>query len=380
MPAALARDLPQKSSILSDRRWSGQRYGNRLPPWPATSLATNNVMLNHFNASPRSEPEAARGSPARTKGTLWPSTRSLKYKYLIGFATLHTLALFAASPWLFSWVGVVMMFITGHISGMWGIVIGYHRLLCHKSFCVPKWVERTLATCALCTLQETPARWVAWHRAHHCHSDRHADPHSPREGIFWAHLLWLVRGTHEEDRERFSTTFYAPDILRDPYYRWIESLPMPSLLFYIAHTVAVIALMATAFVGLYGPTTEAVRMTLSALVWGVFVRTVIVWHITWSVNSLAHVFGYRNFDTPDASRNNWLVALLASGEGWHNNHHADPSSATVRVRWWEFDLAYSAISLLAFLGIASDVVLPRHLRRAEQINRPESLQERTTGA
>ena len=98
-------------------------------------------------------------------------------------------------------------------------------------------------------------------------------------------------------------------------------------------------------------------------VWGVFLRTVIVWHITWSVNSLSHLFGYRNYETGEHSRNNWFVAILTSGEGWHNNHHADPDSASNAHRWWEFDLIYLAIVALERLGLATDVIRPRRVRK-----------------
>ena len=107
----------------------------------------------------------------------------------------------------------------------------------------------------------------------------------------------------------------------------------------------------------------AVPLAVSLVVWGVFVRIVAVWHITWSVNSLAHLFGYRNYETGEGSRNNWLVALLTVGEGWHNNHHEDPTSASLQHRWWEIDVSYYEIRLLGALGLAWDIVTPRHLRR-----------------
>jgi len=319
-------------------------------------------MPSPFNARPLRNPEAALTKVACRDATQALNIEGLKYDYILVYTFMHVVALLAVLPWLFSWTAVIVMLISVHIFGMWGIVIGYHRLLSHRSFRVPTWLERTLATCALCTLQRTPARWVAWHRAHHRYSDRHEDPHTPLAGTLWAHVLWLVRGTHDGDDQWFSTETYAHDILRDPYYRWVEGLPSASLVFFLAHGAMIAVITGASFVFLYGPTDEAGRMTLSVLLWGVVVRTIVVWHVTWSVNSITHTFGYRNFDTPDASRNNWLVALLACGEGWHNNHHADPSSATLRVRWWEFDLAFAAIAMLARLGLASDVVQPRHIR------------------
>lgn len=282
--------------------------------------------------------------------------------YVGSFVLLHALAALAFVPWLFSWTGVVAMVAGIVVFGQLAITIGYHRLLSHRSFHTPKWLERTLATLAMCSGQETPARWVAWHRVHHLHSDHREDPHTPLVSFFWSHVNWLVY----EKRDNLQTFSlydrYARDILRDPYYLWIEKIPLASCVFFVGHAVLFALVGGAVFLAIHGPTAEALRATLSLLVWGVAVRTVAVWHITWSVNSLTHLFGYRNFETPDGSRNNWLVTILTSGEGWHNNHHADPASASTQVRWWEFDLNYRVIRLLGRLGLATNVVPPRHVR------------------
>jgi stearoyl-CoA desaturase (delta-9 desaturase) len=115
---------------------------------------------------------------------------------------------------------------------------------------------------------------------------------------------------------------------------------------------------------LTGGAGEGLRFGLSLLVWGVILRTVVVWHITWSVNSLTHLFGYSTYETGDHSRNNWFVALITVGEGWHNNHHHDPASGSNQHRWWELDVTYYELKLLEKLGLARDVVLPRHRRQA----------------
>ena len=236
-------------------------------------------------------------------------------------------------------------------------------MLSHRSFRSPKWFERTLVTLAMCSGQETPARWVAWHRKHHSHSDRHKDPHSPRLGLVWAHTSWLF----QENRTTMGTFSmyqkYARDILDDPYYRWIERLPGGGGLFYLAHAALYGMLSLLVCLAIYGNTNAAYQMTASLFVWGVVARTVWTWHITWSVNSLSHVFGYRNYETKDDSRNNWFVTLLTSGEGWHNNHHADPASASVQHRWWEIDINYYIIQLFGLLGLADRIIVPR-VRRA----------------
>jgi stearoyl-CoA desaturase (delta-9 desaturase) len=159
---------------------------------------------------------------------------------------------------------------------------------------------------------------------------------------------------------------YARDLLADPYYLWLEKRPRRSAAIYLAHAAIVGALgLAVGWAVWGGP--AARQFGASLLVWGVILRTVVVWHITWSVNSLTHLFGYRRYATGENSRNNWFVGLIAMGEGWHNNHHWDPASASVQHRWWELDLTYYSIRGLEALGLARKVIRPRHQRlRAEE--------------
>lgn len=292
---------------------------------------------------------------------------AIRWDYGIFFATLHILAVVALLPWFFSWAGLIAFAVGVVVFGQMAIPIGYHRLLSHRSFRSPKWFERTLVTLAMCTAQETPAHWVAWHRMHHSHSDGQDDPHSPRRGAFWAHVRWLVH----ESRTRLATFAmyekYARDILADPYYRWIERLPSPAGIFYLTHALIYAAFTMAICLLVYGNTAEAFRMTASVFMWGVVVRTVWVWHITWSVNSIGHIFGYRNYETSDDSRNNWFVTLLTAGEGWHNNHHADPASASVQHRWWEIDINYYVIRLFGVFGLASHIIRPRIERKPESV-------------
>lgn len=290
--------------------------------------------------------------------------RAIRWDYVIFFVALHLATLLIFIPYFFSWVGVAAFIIGVVVFGKLAIPIGYHRLLTHKSFRAPKWFERTLVTFAMCAAQETPAQWVAWHRRHHCHSDAQEDPHTPRVNFFWAHVNWLIH----ERRSRLQTFSlfekYARDVLADPYYRWIEKLPSPAGVFFLAHAAVLTAIVTCLATLWYGWSGEALQMTASVMVWGIVARTVWVWHITWSVNSLSHLFGYQNYTTGDDSRNNWFVSLLTGGEGWHNNHHADPASASVQHRWWEFDPNYYVIRLFSRLGLASDIVLPRYQRQA----------------
>ncbi len=290
-------------------------------------------------------------------------SRGIRWDYTVVFVLLHGLTLLALMPWFFSWPGVVAFVLGVIVFGQLAIPIGYHRLLSHRSFRSPKWFERSLVTLAMCTAQETPAHWVAWHRMHHAHSDDSQDPHSPRLGFFWAHVSWLVH----ERRTRLATFSmyekYARDILADPYYRWIQRLPSPAGVLFLLHAI-VYSAIAFGICWLTCETTaEAIQLTSSVVLWGVVVRTVWVWHITWSVNSMTHIFGYRNYETTDDSRNNWFVSLLTAGEGWHNNHHADPSSASVQHRWWEIDINYYVICMFGRLGLATHIIPPRFERQ-----------------
>jgi len=235
----------------------------------------------------------------------------------------------------------------------------YHRLLTHRGFGCPRWLERSFTLLGVCCLQDTPARWVAIHRYHHQHSDEQADPHSPLVAFLWSHMGWLyventaLRGLFSER--------YARDLLRDRFYLRLERKTIWPW---------IVALQWVVFYGagfgfgwlVNGNISEATRLGLSWLVWGVFVRTVTVWHVTWSVNSVTHLWGYRNYDTSENSRNNWIVALLSGGEGWHNNHHAEPRAAAHGHRWWEWDMTYSTIRLLRVLGLAWDVIEPTRQR------------------
>jgi fatty-acid desaturase len=282
--------------------------------------------------------------------------------YIGTIAVMHLLALTALFPYFFSWIGFAAMVLGIHVFGQ-GITIGYHRLLTHRSFKTPRWVEYTLAILGICCLEDSPVRWVAIHRIHHVHSDHQPDPHSPLVNFLWSHMGWLMvknRDTHSFAAiEKFSK-----DLLRDPFYMYMEKRPFTHV--YIALLQIPVFFLAGLVIGWVGwGQTAALQLGLSMVVWGVYVRIIAVWHITWSVNSLSHMFGYQNYNTDEHSRNNWLVALITVGEGWHNNHHEDPSTACLQHRWWEIDISYYEIKMLEKLGLASDVIEPRHLRHAK---------------
>jgi fatty-acid desaturase len=248
-------------------------------------------------------------------------------------------------------------FVGLYVFGSLGISLCYHRLLTHRSLACPKWLEHGFAILGLCCVQDTPARWVGIHRKHHEHADEQPDPHSPLAGFVWAHIGWMIYRNRDLSRLTLISR-YAKDVMRDPFYAkleqnffWVRVILFSWLCFFTSGFL--LELLRS------GNLLDAVQFGLSLLVWGVFVRTVLVWHITWAVNSVSHRWGYRNYETGDSSRNNVLVGLLSNGEGWHNNHHADPRSARFGRRWWELDATWLTIRLLAALGLARKVVTSR---------------------
>lgn len=289
--------------------------------------------------------------------------------YAIIIGSIHLLALLALLPYCFSWIGVFVMLAGIHVFGQ-GITIGYHRLLTHRSFRTPKWVEHCFAILGMCCFEDSPVRWVVTHRLHHVHSDERPDPHSPIVNFIWSHFGWLMVQNRETHSMK-ATDQFAKDLLRDPFYMYLEKRPLYQLAIPLAQ-IPVFFLPGLIGGWLASDFWSGLQLGVSLVVWGVYVRVVAVWHITWSVNSLSHMFGYQNYKTGELSRNNWFVALLTVGEGWHNNHHEDPSAASVQHRWWEIDISYYEIKLLEKLGLASDVIIPRHLR---QSNRPSETRQ-----
>ncbi len=279
------------------------------------------------------------------------------WEYVVVLTSVHVIALFAFLPgtagYLFTWSAVIMAILGHFVFGMFGITIGYHRLLTHRGFTAPKWFEHTLATLGMCNLQDSPARWVAIHRMHHQHSDHQPDPHSPLVSFLWGHMGWVVCRHKNLDRTSHYER-YVRDLLRDPFYLKLERRGGWFFVF-LAHALVII--LVGAIVGFF--VGQPLRYAASWAVWAVAVRTVFVLHGTWAVNSLSHVFGYRNYVTRDESTNNWLVALWSHGEGWHNNHHAEPRAAAHGHKWWEFDMSWRIIQFLEMIGLAKDVVRPK---------------------
>ena len=280
------------------------------------------------------------------------------WSYLIPVVLFHLMVPVAFFGYFLSWWGLLFLPIGNYIFTSMGIGAGYHRLLTHRGFKCPRWFEYTLATLGVCSFQDSPARWVLVHRVHHQHSDHQPDPHTPRVSAFWSHMGWLFI-----DNRTLSTASaydkYVRDLMRDPYYMWLQR-NLNWVLVFAAHGMA---MMAIGFVAGWiwgGSLAVAVRAASVTFMWGVVMRTVYTWHVTWAINSAAHMWGYRNYETREDSRNNWLFGLLTNGEGWHNNHHADPRSAQHGHRWWEVDVTYISLAICEKLGIIKDLVRPNH--------------------
>jgi stearoyl-CoA desaturase (delta-9 desaturase) len=194
------------------------------------------------------------------------------------------------------------------------------------------------------------------HRRHHQHADEQPDPHSPLVNFFWGHVGWILLDNHELNRLGIYER-YARDLLRERFYKRLERNAWQLWIILLSWAAFFFGgFIAEFWAG--GTLQEATQFGLSLLIWGVFVRTVVVWHQTWAVNSIAHKWGYRNYATDEDSRNNFFVGIISNGEGWHNNHHADPRSAKHGHRWWELDTTYLTIRLLVRLGLAHDVAMP----------------------
>ena len=283
--------------------------------------------------------------------------RRINWRYALAVGSYHLIALLALFPWFFSRTGVALAVIGVYVFGAAGINLCYHRLLSHRSFSCPLWLEHSFAIIAVCCLEDTPARWVATHRLHHHRADDRADPHSPLVNLFWSYIGWLFIENTDLHRAT-SYDRYARDIIRDRFYRWVERAVVWITL---AQSLAYFAAGFLIELSLGGSLGEALQFAASVWLWGVIIRTVLVWHVTWCGNSFPHLFGYRNYETNDNSRNNALVAIITSGEGWHNNHHAEPGCASNQRHWWEIDLTYLLLQLLVLLGLAWDVQLPKRV-------------------
>jgi len=239
-----------------------------------------------------------------------------------------------AAVFSFSWTNLIVAAFLYWMAVGLGISMGYHRLHTHRGFKTSKLFEYFLAICGTLTLEGGPIFWVAIHRRHHQHSDQPLDPHTPRVSGFWAHIGWILFGEAQHNNTA-TMSRYAPDLGKDPFYRWLTTY----------HWVP-LTVLGFALLGIGG---------WPLVNWAIFLRVVLGLHATYLVNSATHLWGRRRFATQDDSKNSWWVALLTFGEGWHNNHHAHPTSARHGLAWYEFDPTWIELKFLRAVGLVWDV-------------------------
>lgn len=285
------------------------------------------------------------GKPdSATETKAYPLSRNAQGKSL-NWITLIFLVLFhvgaVAALFFFSWKALAVAVVLWFVAINLGICLGYHRLMTHRGYKVPKFLRYFLAVCGTLALEGSPLYWVVNHRIHHQLTDQPGDPHTPKEGGWWSHAGWVIHG-RGLNAEPELIRKYAPDILGDPFLSWLSKYHWVPL---VALAVVLLAVGGWPFV-----------------LWGIFLRVTLGLHATWFVNSATHIWGSRRFSTRDESRNLWWVALLTGGEGWHNNHHAYPVSARHGFAWYEYDLNYYCIWALGKVGLAKQIQVARPSR------------------
>ena len=275
--------------------------------------------------------------------TLPSQQRRLKGGTTSFMVVIHVLATVALLPRFWSWQGLVAFAVLYWMTVL-GVTLGLHRLVAHRSFEVPGWLERVLVVMGTLACQSGPIDWVALHRHHHRFSDQPNDHHDAGRGLWWSHSEWMLHDIPAlKEKHR-----YAGDLLSDRFYVWLDrwflvlQIPLGLALYW------------------YGEAAGVHGGGVGLVLWAIPLRLAVVYHVTWLVNSATHAFGYRNFNSPDLSRNCLWVAVLSFGEGWHNNHHAYPDSARHGLRWFEFDITWMHIRLLRRLGLTRKVRQARY--------------------
>lgn len=302
--------------LLKTRPRVGRSSRRTLPPTPRPVV----------RETPRRDPLLATFDRDRLR------LSNLDWPVAIWMVAMHVGA--AAALFFVTWQAVLTALVLHWLTCSIGVCLGYHRFLSHRSLKL-RWPARLFVTlCGVLSGEGSPLTWAATHRVHHGRSDREGDPHSPNDGGWWSHVMWVfvrrdpnvTRALHER---------YVPDLLDDPLMRFFEKT-----------------------YGLWLVASGVVLFLIGGwpmLLWGLCARMVVAYHSTWFVNSATHIWGYRSYQTGDRSRNLWWVAVVSYGEGWHNNHHAFPRLARAGHRWWEFDMTFYAIRFLQAVGLAYEV-------------------------
>jgi len=278
---------------------------------------------------------AARWSPCGVMSTdtqtlTTRNSESIDWLHSIPFLLAHAGALVGVVLVGVSWQ-LVALAAASYFVRMWAITTGYHRYFSHRSFKTSRAFQFFLALVGTLAAQKGPLWWAAHHRDHHRHSDQEDDIHSPKQkGFIWSHVGWILSRKHNETK-----THKIKDMARYPELRWLDRYPL----------VPPLAAAALLWI-FFGP---------AVFVWAGLVATVALWHGTFTINSLCHVYGRRRFETTDTSKNSLILALITLGEGWHNNHHYYPGSTRQGFYWWEIDISYYSLVMLSWLGIVWDL-------------------------
>lgn len=268
----------------------------------------------------------------------------------IWITAVHVAAL-ALSWYFFTWQAFFVFLVLHYLVGMVGITFGFHRLLSHKGFKANPFIENMAAICGTLACQGGPISWIGQHRVHHAHSDQPGDPHDINKGFWHSHIGFIFNRRQDLD-EIAETSHYCPDIAKRKFMLFLEKNMIP--------VQVVFSLALFGLGGLFGHAHGFDFFNAaSVLVWGTFVRLVVGYHVTWLVNSATHTWGSRPNVTTDKSCNNWWVGILAFGEGWHNNHHAQPRAARHGWHWWQLDQTWIFISILKLFKLVSNITLPK---------------------
>ena len=262
--------------------------------------------------------------------------------------------------WSWSALAVCLFLFVGRMFAITGF---YHRYFAHRTYKTSRWFQFMAALAGNASVQKGPLWWAAHHRHHHLYSDKLADVHSAKQdGFIYSHLGWVFARANAHTRLRL-----VPDLAKYPELRVLDRIDFLVPIFLGATTFAL-------GVVLEWKTPQLGTNGMQMLIWGFFVSTVILSHATFTINSLTHMFGKRRFETGDASRNNWALALLTLGEGWHNNHHHYPTAARQGFYWWELDCTYYGLKLLAKLGLIWDLkAVPKRILEEGRAAKSESI-------
>lgn len=232
----------------------------------------------------------------------------------------------------FSW-GLVALCVGMYYLRMFGITAGYHRYFSHRTYKMGRVAQFVMALIGTLSIQKGVLWWAAHHRHHHQYSDKPQDLHSPKDGFWWSHVGWILADNTKETNWK-----NIRDLSKYPELRWLDR-----------HYLIPPVLLGVAMYFLGGP---------AVFFWGFVLSTVLLWHGTFTINSLSHVFGSQRYASNDTSRNNWFLAIVTMGEGWHNNHHAYMASTRQGFFWWEYDFSYYILKALSWIGVVSDLREP----------------------